>query len=378
MSLSTIRGDVAWKALAASKVQQWEDIAGRFAEPFFTLALAPKFALRPGDRFFCIGSCFARNVEEHLIYRGIDVLSRRIVSPRNEWPGPRPNGMVNKFTTQSMAQEVDWLFDPPADIPATLAETPQGWFDLNLCPGVAPVPLERAVERRLYLMEDYFDRLRQADVVIVTLGLNEVWRDLSSGLYLNTAPSLWSARKAPDRFVLEITGVEENVAALERLYARLKALNPLMRVIVTVSPVPMSATFSGRDIAVANMYSKSTLVSAAQSFCAGREDVDYFPSYELVSLSPRAVAYGADTLHVTNAVVGSVMEQFLRAYMGDAPNPPEGFVDLAYLEANPDVEDAVRQGAFVSGYEHWLGFGRAENRSLRPDQPTARMIEAGM
>jgi hypothetical protein len=151
-----------------------------------------------------------------------------------------------------------------------------------------------------------------------------------------------------------------------------------MRIVVTVSPVPMSATFSGRDIAVANTYSKSTLVAAAQAFQAAHDDVDYFPSYELVTLSPREAAYGADCLHVPNAVVGGVMEQFMTAYVGAAARAPEGFVDLAYLEANPDVEDAVRAGLFVSGYEHWLEFGRGENRSLRPAEATARMIEAGM
>jgi hypothetical protein len=378
MPQTVIPGPLAWTRLAASKVQQWEDIAGRFADPFFTVTHRPKFPLGTDDRFFCIGSCFARNVEEHLIYRGVAVLSRKIVSPRAEWPGPRPNGLVNKFTTASMAQEVEWLFDPPTDVAATMVETPQGWFDLHLCPGVAPVALERAIERRRYLMEDYFARLRQADAVIVTLGLNEVWRDLSSGLYLNTAPTLWATRKTPGRFQVEITGVEENVVELERLYARLKALNPAMRVIVTVSPVPMSATFSGRDVAVANTFSKSTLVAAAQVLQGAHEDVDYFPSYELVTLSPRAAAYGADSLHVTNAVVGRVMEQFMTAFMGAAAAAPNEFVDLAYLEANPDVEDAVRAGLFVSGYEHWLEFGRREKRSLRPAEATARMIEAGM
>ncbi len=378
MANVSIPGDMAWRTLARSDVQQWEQIAGRFSAPYFSVSHTPKFPLRREDAFFCIGSCFARNVEEHLIYRGVNVLSRRIVSPRNEWPGPRPNGLVNKFTTHSMAQEVEWLFTPPEDIAAIMVETPQGWFDLHLCPGVAPVSLERAIERRTYLIGDYFARLRDVDVVVLTLGLNEVWRDQHSGLYLNTPPSLWAARRSPERFVLEMTTVADNYTALSQLRQRLKELNPEMRIVVTVSPVPMSATFSGRDVAVANSLSKATLVAAAQLFNLDHEDVDYFPSYELVTLSPRDHAYGPDCLHVTNAVVGGVMEQFLRAYMGGGLAAAPGFVDLAYLEANPDVEEAVRAGDFVSGYDHWLQFGQQEGRALQLDAPTARMIEAGM
>lgn len=377
MPLKSIDGETAWRSVARDEGAKWADVADRFAAEPVAVGHQPKFAIDPGSRFFCLGSCFARNIEEHLIYRGVEVLSKRVISPKSEWPA-RANGFLNKFTTDSMLQELRWLQEPPADPAARLLETGQGWRDMHLSPGMGTATLERALERRAWLAAEYFPRLAQADVVVMTLGLNEVWRDHQVGERLNAAPGLWEIKRNPGRFALEITGVDENVAALEEIHARLKALNPAMKMVVTVSPVPMGATFSGRDVMVANMLSKSTLRAAADAFQLNHDDVDYFPSYEIVSLTPRAFAYGPDCLHVSDRIVGHIMGTFLGLYMGDAPRlAPDDFNELQYLDANPDIEDAVRRGELSSGFEHWMTRGRDEGRPIRTAELSDRARRAG-
>lgn len=378
MPLSTLDGEAAWTAAAKGSAAQWNDVAQRFLNDVVIVDHRPKFSLEGSPRFFCLGSCFARNIEEHLIYRGVDVLSKRVVSPKTEWPA-RANGFLNKFTTDSMLQELRWLENPPEDVAARFLEMSHGWRDMHLTPGMGAVTLERALERRAWLASDYFPRLRQADVVVVTLGLNEVWRDNLLDERLNAAPGLREVKREPGRYSLEVTDVAENLAALEEIRTRLKRLNPLVRMIVTVSPVPMRATFSGRDVMVANMLSKSTLRAAADAFQLNHDDVDYFPSYEIVSLTPRAFAYGADCLHVTDRVVGHVMETFLTIYLGGSTRlAPEDFTELEYLDANPDVEDAVRRGELGSGFEHWSQVGQSEGRPLRPETQSQRASRAGL
>lgn len=377
MPIQTLEGAAAWSGLAHGDEQKWPDIAGRFVRQPFTVEHEPKFTLDLKARFFCLGSCFARNIEEHLIYRGAEVLSKKIVSPAEEWPW-RVNGFMNKFTTQSMLQELRWLEEPPQDPGAFLVETAKGWRDLQLAPELVPTSLERALERRRYLADEYFPRLRQADVVLMTLGLNEVWVDRVMNVRLNAPPSLWAVRRQPERYAVEITDVHENIAALEEIRARLKTLNPQMKMVVTVSPVPMGATFSGRDVAVANTLSKSTLRAAADAFQMAHDDVDYFPSYEIVTLSTRAFAYAEDCLHVADRIVSHVMATFLSIYCQSAPDAPEGFSEMAYLDANPDVEAVVRAGQLSSGYEHWILYGKAEGRSLRNDELSGRASRAGI
>lgn len=358
-------GPEAWQRLLGNKRSRWSHDVGRFASDLAVVGHEPKFRIGRGDRFFCIGSCFARNVEEHLICNDIPVLSRRIVCPRSEWGNPRPNGIVNKFTTMSMLNELDWVLERPAIDEGLFEPAGEAWRDLQLSTGTPPVTLERAIERRAYLIDDYFARIRQADVVVVTLGLNEVWHDSRTGRYLNEAPGMASVRAAPARYRLEITGVAANLEALRRIHALLLQINPDVRVIVTVSPVPMFATFSGKDVAVANMYSKTVLRAAAEEFAAGNDRIDYFPSYDMVALSRRESVYGADCLHVSDAAVAALIRHFLRLYTGEEPAATE-FNEIAYLAANEDVDDAVRRGEFDSGFHHWIAFGRAEGRPLRP------------
>lgn len=376
MTVAKIRGDAAWKSSAKAKANRWGDNIARFSHDVVDVFHEPKFTLNADDRFFCIGSCFARNIEEHLIYNGVNVLSRKIICPKNEWPH-RVNGFVNKFTSHSMRNEIDWVLNASHIGMELFSEQENGWLDLQLCPGVAPVTLERAIERRRYLQQDYFSRLKDASVIVLTLGLNEVWFDRATDRHLNAPPSYFATRREPDRYELHITDVEENVRELTATYDLIKKISRDVRMIVTVSPVPMSQTFSGQDVLIANSYSKSTLRAAAHVFCSMYSDVDYFPSYDIISTSPRKSVYAADCLHVSDSVVGRMMRTFLALYLG-IEGSASPFNEMAYLEANKDVEASVRKGNYASGYEHWRKYGEREGRPLSPaGGPTALMITAG-
>lgn len=375
-SMRTIEGTDAWANLAKNHFSQWDKDIERFNHAPLKIYHEPKFRITNESAFFCIGSCFARNIEEHLIYRGRNVLSKRLIAPKREAPH-RPNGMVNKFTSMSILNELRWAADKPIVDDGLFEETPSGWQDLQLAPGIPPVSLERAIERRHYLIDAYFSRVAEASVVIITLGLNEVWLDKRSDFYLNCAPSYASTRRDAGRYSLVVTDVAQNLEELERIRETLKMLNPEAKMIVTVSPVPMGATFTGVDVAIANTRSKSVLRVAAEQFSQGHEDVDYFPSYDIVTLAPRSKAYGPDCLHVSNPVVGEIMKMFLASYVG-IEGETLAFTELGYLAANPDVDEAVRNGTLESGYDHWISCGQAENRLLMPaDGPTDLMLAAG-
>ncbi|MDB5041567.1 MAG: hypothetical protein JWN27_2293, partial [Candidatus Eremiobacteraeota bacterium] len=56
---------------------------------------------------------------------------------------------------------------------------------------------------------------------------------------------------------------------------------------------------------------------------------------------------------------------FLATFGIDRERPHPEFDEVEYLQANPDVHDAVADGGFASGYHHWRTAGREERRSLR-------------
>src|ERR1700730_9674265 len=330
-----IDGEKAWDNVLSNEHSRWDKITERFNSDFISLVPSPKFKISPTDRFFCVGSCFARNLELELIYRDVPVLSKRIVAPKQEF-GHRPTGIVNKYTTASILNELEWVLSPPSP-QDVLVETTRGWVDFQLHT-VVPVTLERGVERRRYITGDYFARLRQADVAIITLGYVETWRDSATGLYLNMAPSRAEVREHRGRFHLERTDVATNLKHLVRIRDLLNELSPECRIVITVSPVPMNATFVGDDVAVANTYSKATLRAVAQMFADGFANVEYFPSYEFAMMSRREAVFKDDWIHVEDQCVEWIMENFISSHLGEIPRRFPQFMDGLYLKGNPDVE----------------------------------------
>jgi len=56
-------------------------------------AVQPGFEIDADQRIFCVGSCFARNIEKHLVRIGLDVPSARFSVPYGEFAGERRNLM---------------------------------------------------------------------------------------------------------------------------------------------------------------------------------------------------------------------------------------------------------------------------------------------
>jgi len=154
--------------------------------------------------------------------------------------------------------------------------------------------------------------LLKAKVFVVTLGLNEVWYFKCDGSVFSRSP--W--RMAPNLIAHKRLTVEENVNDLQHMLDILRAYNSDVELIVTVSPIPLHATFQAEHthIITANSHSKAVLRVAAEAFVSRNERAHYFPSYELVTNCTER-PWAADQRHVTSATVARVMELFRASYM---------------------------------------------------------------
>ena len=88
---------------------------------------------------------------------------------------------------------------------------------------------------------------------------------------------------------------------------------PQKKIIVTISPVALKRTFSGRDIIIANMESKSIFRAVATSISREFSNVIYWPSYEIVLARD---VYEEDGRHVTPDGVNAIVDQFLAVHLG--------------------------------------------------------------
>lgn len=82
----------------------------------------------------------------------------------------------------------------------------------------------------------------------------------------------------------------------------------------------------------------------------------------LIALAPMAMSYMAQETG-TRVTLDSWLPHPERASFMVGQTPPADWQERAYLTANPDVADAVRNGLFESGYEHYRMAGQREGRS---------------
>ena len=277
----------------------------------------PGFVFEPGEPVFTVGSCFARNIEARLAAVGMDVVTLR--SPLSD-EHAKDNDVLNKYTPHAILNEFRWTLDPDAAFPEDgFLKTSDGlWHDPHAAPFLPPAEPERVQERRR-AMTAVFEELSRCRVVILTLGLVESWLDLTTGLYLNGAPPPQILREQPDRFRLDILSPADVEAVMEEIVGLLKRHgHPQFRMLATVSPVPLKATYADTDVLIANTYSKSALRVAIEATARRHPEIDYFPSYEIVSLSERSLAFQGDNRHVNSEVVGGIVDQVVRLYLPTA------------------------------------------------------------
>ncbi len=156
--------------------------------------------------------------------------------------------------------------------------------------------------------------LLKCEVFVLTLGLTETWQFADSGSYTSLSP--WKVDPALLRH--RLLSVAENVAELERLHEVYQRHRPGIKLILSVSPVPLLKTFSSElHVVEANALSKATLLVAAREFCGRHPDsVFYFPAYEIVTSGCRE-PWEDDMRHVSPAAVARVMGLFQKMFLVD-------------------------------------------------------------
>lgn len=304
--------NLALQHRAAGRFPNREDVRqnGQHLFPYVT----PSFKVKPGERIFTIGSCFARNIEDFLT--DFDVPTSRFAVDKVEWAS-RPNGLLNEYNAGTIAQRLTWASEGrhTADMPKTLVGAEDSTLDLLLpvSPGVART---RAIQRRGEI-DAVYAQLPQSQVIVLTLGLTECWYDNETSTYLNRMPPRPDMSGNPGRYSFVNLELDQCVDLLDKALKSVTDRDDC-KVILTVSPVPLQTTFTGQDCVTANARSKAVLRAAADQLCrgfAGR--VDYFPSYEIV-MSGGQASFGIDNVHVYPQVVEKIMDHLFANYVDGA------------------------------------------------------------
>jgi hypothetical protein len=116
----------------------------------------------------------------------------------------------------------------------------------------------------------------------------------------------------PSRHKFRVTSVSENKANLFRIYELIKKYRPSAKIIFTMSPIPLVATFRPIPCLSANSASKAILRAALDEFFqeVQSEGIAYYwPSYEIV-LDIFHQRWFPDRRHVRREILDFVMTAF--------------------------------------------------------------------
>ncbi len=294
----------------------------------------PKFKIPKSSGFFTTGSCFAREVEIALGDLGIRLTAEKETF-LYEWFNPmhgavpgradadldaaqaRPRSPLNRYSPASMLYDIERALEHKHSFDQTVIplDGAQKVWDPQL---KNLIVADRAfAERMRGVLDRAIVSMKDADVVVMTLGMTETWIDNDSGAVLPTPPGPMQVKRFPDRFryfVADYAHVMQSLAAIIDKVSLHCSRRP--NIILTVSPVPMGSTFTDKDVIVANSRSKSTLVAAAQTTAERYATVDYFPSYEIVMHSSRDIWHD-DSIHIRAEYVAQIMKKFTDSYLTD-------------------------------------------------------------
>jgi len=294
--------------------------------------IEPGFQLVRGEKVFTIGSCFAREIEQRLLRAGFDVPVTGFRTPSDEFPHPGPH-LLNEYNSGTILQRIESAYG--SFIPTNemgLEEVDGRYLDLFLHIHQKPVTLERLIERRAEINQLY-KTLHDSSVLVLTLGLVETWYDKLHDCYLNKAPSKHSIAAQPGRFFFRRMDVEDVLDRMARCI-RLVNENGPKKILLTVSPVPIEATFTRSNAVLANAYSKSVLRVAAQVLTEIFDNVQYFPSFEIAT-SGGVDSFLADNVHVTPETVDAIMKYLFDHFIESKEAKPasEYLAEFNYIDS---------------------------------------------
>lgn len=268
--------------------------------------------ISPSTQITAFGSCFAANISNWLSKRNFRVLNKAEDAKR-AYVVACGEGMVNSFVIR---QQFEWAWEGKT-------------FDQPLWHGYRAEeygydPEVQVETRRI------FD---ETDVFILTFGLSEVWYDEPTGnVFWRTIPK---DVYDPERHKFRVSTVEENKANLLAIYDLIRKHRPDAKILFTLSPIPLIATFRDNSCLTSNAVSKAVLRVAIDEVLREKRHegaLYYWPSYEIVT-DVFKLPYKPDRRHPKNPALDYIMTLFEHVWCTEGDNPKSSLTEAWVLAA---------------------------------------------
>ncbi|MBN8189910.1 GSCFA domain-containing protein [Salipiger thiooxidans] len=324
----------------------------------------PRYEIsRESTRIAAAGSCFAQHIGRQFKARGyqfVDVEKPLPMLPESAWNdygfnmySARYGNLYSARQLLQMFRRAHGLFTPEEDV----WEKNGRFYD----------PFRPNIEKNGYATPEEVRRdrdfhlaavrriLEQTDVFVFTFGLTEAWECIADGAILPTCPGTVAGQFDPEKYRFVNFSYEDVLGDFTAFKDFAEGIRPGIRFLITVSPVPLTATASDQHVLPATVYSKSVLRTVCGTLYQKYENVDYFPSFELVSSHPgRAMFFRPNLREVSPVGVAHVMDAFFGPHTAGqaAPEPEPVSAEKAPARAKPRMseDDLVCEEALLEEF----------------------------
>lgn len=285
------------------------------------------FVLSTTDKVATAGSCFAQHIARTLVKRGFNYFVVENKPHKESLPNENYGTFTARFGNLYTVRQLLQLFDRAYSVfkpKVGVWKRADGKFVDPFRPQIQNEGYESQEE----LLEDQKTHLKavrtmfeECDVFIFTLGLTEAWVSKLDGAVVPSAPGVVGVED--ENFEFKNFNVLEIYQDISSFIEKIRMVNPAVRIILTVSPVPLIATYVDRHVLLSNTYSKSALRVVAEMVVEKEPMIAYFPSFEIITGHHARYGYYEDDLRgIREEGVSNVMQIFSKHYLsGDLTKP---------------------------------------------------------
>ena len=296
----------------------WAPAVGRIPHEDISMLWKPKRDVKRGHKIATYGSCFAQHFGRALRSRKYGWMdAEECPSGMSEESTAKYNYGVftsrtgNIYTTSLLRQWTEWALgkkNPPSEV-----WVKDGRIIDPFRPNIEPNGFDSEKEMfdsRNLTIESFLKSFSEANLFVFTLGLTESWKNIADYEY-PICPRTIAGEFDKDEHIFVNHKFRDILGDLRKTVALMRGVNPKLRVLLTVSPVPLTATMSGNHVLTATVESKSILRAVAGEATRSSSIFDYFPSFEIISGTPfQGVYYNSNKRTVRQEGVDFVMSSF--------------------------------------------------------------------
>lgn len=249
--------------------------------------------LDPGRQVLLVGSCFSDNIGGKMLESDLDA----IVNPCGTVYNPLSIYRLFEAALSSDREEIILSS-------LTVREgNAVSWLMGKKGMGATDEECVGNVDSLLSILEK---GIRESQAIIITFGTSDVW-------FLNeTSEVVGNCHKHPAReFGRRRMSISEIVDLWAEMIDKVRSVNPDVQIIFTVSPRRYLS-----DGFQENTRQKAVLILACDELCRMKDNVSYFPAYEIMNDDLRDYRfYKPDLLHPSDIAVEYIWQKFKESFI---------------------------------------------------------------